>query len=936
MVVLAATLVLGFFPKALIVYDTNASAPTPTALAAIPPLRRAGYEVETLSAGRLARLGKIEGQLVVLTRADAMPLSLGPVLDAFLGRRGHLIVFHGPAWRTGLVAEGGKWVGAQVAAVRRAGEKPTRVAIDFAQTDLRRWLRATNAPDRPSTFEATPTSMGFALHAKIGDLTSWDTLVSPALDEPFPNGLTATQFTAKGDARTRQLAVEWREKDGSRWIATVPLTTQWRRYRLSPKAFHYWPSVPSGESFDPANASQFSVGLAFSHTGSVGGAHEFWITNVGASPTADDEGVRIQPTYGLYPAYKFFEITEPVKVIGREDFASAGGYPSVHRSWSLQPRPRGVGYERTRSGRWIPLLEARSPAGEWRGIPGALTLWPNGTAVAGFGVDDDGFYRSPALLALVQRLANRLATGPWLLEGGSSAYTVFRDSTLDLGASVLDRRPAVVKFTAKPLSGGKVVWETVPMSGGSAHALWKPDWSKTNGYIITTDLLVGGKVVDRLAHKLYVYRPTAKNFVTARDGDFYLNGKVWRAHGVNYMPSSGIGLEENDDFEYWMDRRPYDPEVVERDLRKVQQLGFNAVSVFIYGRSVFAGNLLDFLRICRSLGLKVNLSLRPGTPLDFERDAVSSIILNYRLKDDDTVFAYDLAWEPGWGSHQDRRRWDGEWLKWIQTKYGSVEKAGWGIEAPTYSGTLTNPSDVQLSTDGPHRRMVADYRRFLDDLLAEKYGAARDYVRRIDPNHLVSFRMSEAGDPTNDGSGGQPYDFPGLAKSVDFLAPEGYGRTGDWERVKPGVFEVAYARSSNPSLPVVWAEAGMSILDPSRFEEDSSLAVQQATFYSAFYRMLQESRSNGVFWWWYPGGVRFNERSDYGIVNPDGTDRPVTKVIRREGPRFLSLGRFTAADTVLEYDRDADARGVYGVYERLKNAFWRRDGRVRLRSVTAP
>ena len=43
---------------------------------------------------------------------------------------------------------------------------------------------------------------------------------------------------------------------------------------------------------------------------------------------------------------------------------------------------------------------------------------------------------------------------------------------------------------------------------------------------------------------------------------------------------------------------------------------------------------------------------------------------------------------------------------------------------------------------------------------------------------------------------------------------------------------------------------------------------------------------DGVAWWWYPGGYRVNERSDFGIINPDGTDRPVTKVIREFGPKL--------------------------------------------------
>jgi hypothetical protein len=66
-----------------------------------------------------------------------------------------------------------------------------------------------------------------------------------------------------------------------------------------------------------------------------------------------------------------------------------------------------------------------------------------------------------------------------------------------------------------------------------------------------------------------------------------------------------------------------------------------------------------------------------------------------------------------------------------------------------------------------------------------------------------------------------------------------------------------------------------------------------ARFYTDFYRLLNESGVDGVFFWWYPGGYRLNERSDFGIINPDGTDRPVTRVVREQGGRFLKSPKRT-------------------------------------------
>ena len=87
--------------------------------------------------------------------------------------------------------------------------------------------------------------------------------------------------------------------------------------------------------------------------------------------------------------------------------------------------------------------------------------------------------------------------------------------------------------------------------------------------------------------------------------------------------------------------------------------------------------------------------------------------------------------------------------------------------------------------------------------------------------------------------------------------------------------------------------------------------------------MMIESGADGVFFWWYPGGFRLGENSDFGIINPDGTDRPVTKVIRSEGPRFLKARKPGKPEDWIAVDRDRDARGLFGIYEAAKAEFWK-------------
>jgi hypothetical protein len=440
--------------------------------------------------------------------------------------------------------------------------------------------------------------------------------------------------------------------------------------------------------------------------------------------------------------------------------------------------------------------------------------------------------------------------------------------------------------------------------------------------------------LDVLRHPLHVWGPRARpEFVTAQDGAFRYRGKPWKVHGVNYMPSSGIGRdlpEDAGEFEFWLSRTAYDPEVIARDLDRVRALGLNAVSIFVYDRSADSGNLLDILRQCDERGLKVNLSLRPGTPIDWDEQwkAIRPIIERFRFARFDTIFAYDLAWEPGWGNHDARRRHDPEWAAWVTNRYGSVAAAerAWGVPAPRDgAGALTNPSDAQVSRDGPWRKLALDYRAFLNGLLSERYGRARRDVRALDPNHLVSFRMSETSDPTNSGAGGLPYDFSGLKDAVDFFAPEGYGRIGTtWEAVRPGWFQVAYARALNPALPLVWAEVGTSVWQPGEDAAPRAHLETQAQFFAQFYRMLKASGSNGVIFWWLPGGFRHGENSDFGVVNPDGTDRPASVVIRRNAVDFLASPApvKTAPSAVVPIRLGERADGIFGIYETARPAFW--------------
>jgi Beta-galactosidase len=303
----------------------------------------------------------------------------------------------------------------------------------------------------------------------------------------------------------------------------------------------------------------------------------------------------------------------------------------------------------------------------------------------------------------------------------------------------------------------------------------------------------------------------------------------------------------------------------------------------------------------------------------------TTIIKRYRLDRDDSIFAYETAWEPNFGSQQARTQLDGQWSDWLTAKYKDIKLAegAWNHKAPRdASGSITGVSTAQLAGDEPGAlRMVADYRRFLDSWLNSTYGAATAAIKKIAPAQMVSFRMASAGFPADDQRGDLPYQLEGLTSAVDFLSPECYGRVGSPEGELGILFESAYARAVGPTLPVIWAEVGFTAWDPGAQQDDPGAIEFQGKYLDTFYRLAIQSGVDGIFYWWYPGGFRVGENSDFGIINPDGTDRPATVAIRKWGPLLLNAPDPAPPSAILEFDRNRHADGVHGVWMALKQRF---------------
>ncbi|MGB9877148.1 MAG: beta-galactosidase [bacterium] len=911
-------------------------------------LRQSGREVEIVDEKSLTNpsFSRENYYLLILPDASFYPVSAKENLLSFLEGGGDLFCLGGPIFTMSQKMAKERWE----RIMEEIGRTPAeRKIVDFQKEDLSRWIRASNDLSSPTKFSVVkegPREGMYSLKLAVSNLTGWDTLNSPPLKEAFTNGQNLTCFWAKGDENTKAMLFEWREKDGSRWIATVPLSTSWQYYALVPEKFLYWPDNPSkgrggaGDRFNPQNAESFSIGVALGHNTNLSpGPHTIWVAEIGSAkaeyPPQPDLSLPTIET--LSPWYKYYELDDmtsikafPVQAFAKEDNHLEGRFSLV----SPILRMRGLGFKGERTGRFIPILEAYDREGNPRGF--VLSLYVNfsppylASTFGQLGIKDFPFLEDnwDFFFPLIEKVIEKMEDGIFLVKGGADYFSYFKGDKARIGAEAMNLSPKEkeVELRMRILRGKTEIWRrseslTIPPMGNGTFSQEIPT-EEVGLYTIRSELWEEGKLVDVIEQEVSVEETPndpKDEFIYIKDGDFYLKGKKWYPHGMNYWPSYIAGQEVREYWLHWLSPGFYDPLIIERNLSLLERLGANMVSIQLGSREQVP-QVNDFLLRAKRHGLKINLFLAGAHPLYKDEALFTDLIKMGRFKGNSTIFAYDIAWETHWGGYNERKRWDRDWEKWVVDRYGSIENAerDWGYPIPRdEKGNVTGPSDQQLRQDGPWLKMACAYSRFLDDFVSKAYGKVVRKIKELDPNHLISNRA--ASQPS--WSGWFAYDMIGQAKHLDFLSPEGYG-------LKPeeAGFTTAYARFVSEGKPVFWAEFGYNIYP----DETPENMRKQADYYASFYDMILDSQANGSACWWFPGGYRVDEKSDFGIINPDNTPRPAALVFQRyshliEAPRQRGIPQVW-----ITIDRDLHTTNYEGVYNDNKRKYVeaRREGKV--------
>ncbi len=887
-------------------------------------LKAANYDVIQLTAAQLCDEHQLKAlDLVVIPDAKVVPAPALPMIRSFLQARKTLLLLGPRPFNTLQYNDGEDWLTENEIREKRANVMSTPVSLPPTAA----WGRSSRNSNLKGSLEVHENS----IHYTVEHLEGWNTYAAPC-EGIYPQDHELLCFRAKGNANTTALYIEFVEKDNSRWCAVTDITTEWRRIAFSPKDFRFWhdcrPTRPrggDGDHFRPAEAIRMNIGLADTHTPFLDGSPlEFFIEDMGTAP--DDGSQVIQQALEfpiletIYPAYKQYPL------------------PNRPGFFSTPNRFRGRGFNQKAHWRWRPFKIENGKLLQEEDLHHPSYIWMThfldgefkDSRVATIAAPID--YNDTITMSIVTQLAERLSRQVELVAGGTESFGMFPDEEMAFGAdivsyqSVADNEKLSVNIIVLDAAGHELEnrsltcqFEGNDLSKSSAPSFsWKPPQADAD-YRITVRLLMNDAVVDSVSHEFHVMpsretlRSNTKGFITVEGDNFMLDGKPWYPVGVNYW-SSNIGAMESLDFRRaFLAPGYYDPEQIELDLAAMESVGINMISSQLKGdtgQENTAHNLLDFLTRCRRHNIYVNAFLKPANPFMFDDERVKSILIDGELIHIPTIFAYDVCWEPGnyIFNQNGRPDFDKRWRAWLVERYGSIENAvaDWKF-APNRdkNGDVISPTDTQLSSDGAWRIYVAAYRRFMDDVTSRIWNDASQKLRSYAPKQLFSFRQGNT----------LPHDFAltGPVKHLDFICPEGYSIPLSEDGYNAAGFLTRFVHYTMGGKPIIWAEFGRHVWNPRAQDVSPSAMESSVKYHELFYRMAVDSGANGTAPWWWPGWYRVNERSDYGIANPDGTPRQQAKLLLTYGQQLKTPRHFPKGDIPFLYDRDAHAGGYWHI-----------------------
>jgi hypothetical protein len=903
-------------------------------------------------------------QTVMITDANNCPAFLPNMVSDFLKQGGNIITLGGPPFVNEFYNKNNEEI--DIHAIKKLmtqGAFDQTVIIPFhSHNDLAGFEKDTYNPDSKKYEGDATLSLvedGFTSTHCLKYHTN-DFMINESFEKEIQmkKGHNVIGFYAKGYENTRTITIVLMQKNGDMFKTRITPSTTFEYFMLLKKNFVYAGNrqglhhnkAPLYVNFNEVCKIQFGHALSFAY--SVAGEHAFFIDELSSANISilNDEKVSID---GLYPEYKFYPVTNAVQLQSYENqaFISKGDFEVPQELFSLSPRAQSTGIDKQRRFRFVPLIEAYDESDQRCGYAAYMFLnyntserksLHNKSTIVAFTTNDYNFYVNGGAVCVAEAI-DSIFEPVVLLEGGSNEYIYFEDDTIAAyGAVVLVRDKDIANsYHIRIQVGNKTrTYELDELSalensdGLDLRLIAFEDAPQEAK--VTVTLLNDETVCDILTHDIVIHHPKPvedRQFAHIKKGEneIYIGEKPVRFFGVNYMPTCNTGMETGEEFEHYVASFAYDPDIIEADIKRICDVGLNALSIFMhYNPSIHSNNILHLVSLCEKYGLYADLAIRPNAnPFDFNEQEVKEMITKYRFQENDTIVAYDIAWERYLGTYEvcygnfnGRKSLDADWRNYILNRYGSVKNAEqiWGCRAPRNDKCeVIGVSDDMLREDGEHNAMVAAYRNFADGIVALKHIKAMQYIKSIDPNHMISPRTGDASTIPLVDPGIYGYDYKALSSSMEFMSPESYALSDNYKSMRQGIFTNIYSRYANPDNVVIWKEFGKSIWIGSNFVDNHKSEEFQAEYYRRFFDMLMLGHTAGLYAWWWAGGYRIGENSDFGIIAPDGSDRPVTKVFREYALKFINAPEMKKPEKQILIDRDSHTNGLLSMYQEMEH-----------------
>ncbi len=906
-------------------------------------------------------------EAIVIPDAFTVPYGTVKAVSDYLSNGGKLLTLGGPPLENALYSHNGQWLDPVSFMQKDSASKGKYILSEFdRQVDLSKWGRNASQYEGERIVEigdyGSPTNTK-ALHVKYSKYSHWDMMNFNLSGK----GYKSIGFWAKGNANTKEISIEVRETDGARWYTSLEVTEEWKYYVLGPKDFTYWPydttATGRGDAGDTLNiksAANIQIGLSGSFSAIDVGEHEFWLDSVcflNYEKPVEDEFV----LEGLSPQWKYYPITNGDSCVTYDGqvFVGERKYVLPSDAVSLNSGTQGVGFAEGKKTRFVPLIEIYdekdlfSGCLAWMNINSAYSAdrTVNGSITACFGTNDPAFYNKDGLAAVLDVVRTMLNDSLFTEAGTTEHIYVDSETTsLDMGAYVRGESLNGVTMDVDLASNGKRIAavsfdmsteQTVKQYADTLLKVTSVSYQLSAGKpdTVMITLKKDGKPVDRIVQELKFWSPkplSQRKYITKANGEFMRDGKALRIYGVNYMPNVGAyGFDADGDdglyHEQWWSNAAYDPDKIYKQLQRVKEIGFNAVSINGYSEEgMESNNLLDFVTMCDSLGLYVDCFLSGADGINGNGAATVGVIEKQHLAELDNIVAYDIAWERtfggyvgGYSNSKGRQALNEKWINWVIKNYGSVSNAEktWGESMPKSGDEYVGPSDAMLTSE-KGSALVAAFRRFTDEYLGSNYGDIITRLKQADPYHLFSSRAGAPSGTAMYSPANMVYDAQGLASVYDFYSPEFYDEGAGYDK-RDFAFVNLYSQFAMPDSPVVWKEFGESVWQGSNFLPDTHIKRAAALQYQvvtakAILDSAISTRSTAIYWWCFCAGYRPGENSDCGVTNPDGSDRPVTKLFREYRNKFMNQSTKKKADVTFTVDRDLSASGWKEMYVSIK------------------